>query len=119
LARPPLRATSRDTVDGARASRPAMTRSDSPAARPREISSRSAVDSRSGDRIGSRAGGRFSRFTPGRSRTEISAPPEGAARTAHPPRPVPQFVPAPEPTIAPQGLLDPTDSIEAHVAFTA
>ena len=58
-----LRATSRDNVDGARPSRPAVTRSDSPAARPREISSRSAVDSFSGDRFGSRRGDRFSRFT--------------------------------------------------------
>jgi hypothetical protein len=54
---------------------------------------------------------------PGGSRTEISAPSEGAARTAHPPRRAPHSVPAPEPTIAPQALLDLTDSIEAHVAF--
>jgi hypothetical protein len=35
-----------------------MERSDSPPARPREISSRSTSDSRSGDRLGSRFGGR-------------------------------------------------------------
>jgi hypothetical protein len=39
---PPLRVTSRDTVDGERSSRLAMPRSDSPEDRPREISSRSA-----------------------------------------------------------------------------
>jgi hypothetical protein len=37
-----LRATSRDTVDGARPSRWAITRQELPAARPREISSGSA-----------------------------------------------------------------------------
>jgi hypothetical protein len=42
--RPPLRANSRDTVDAARPSRPAMARSDSPAAIPLEISSRSVRD---------------------------------------------------------------------------
>ena len=45
---PPLRLTSRDTVDGSRSSRRAMHRMDSPAARPREISSRSASDNRVG-----------------------------------------------------------------------
>ncbi len=42
--RPPLRATSRLSVDGARPNRRARTRSDSPAATPREISSRSTRD---------------------------------------------------------------------------
>ncbi len=42
--RPPLPATSRDTVDGARPSRLAITRNDSPRATPREISSRSTSD---------------------------------------------------------------------------
>jgi hypothetical protein len=44
--------SSRDTVDGARLRRPAISRQDSPATTPREISSRSASDSRSGDRRG-------------------------------------------------------------------
>lgn len=39
---PPLRAISRLTVDGARPIARAMTRSDEPAAKPREISSRSS-----------------------------------------------------------------------------
>jgi hypothetical protein len=42
--RPPLRASSRDTVDDARPRRTAITRQASPAATPRLISSRSAAD---------------------------------------------------------------------------
>ena len=49
LLRPPLPATSRDTVDAARPSRCAIARSDSSAANPREISSRSESDNRTGD----------------------------------------------------------------------
>jgi hypothetical protein len=41
--RPPLRASSRDTVDGARPSRRAIARQESPVATPRLISSRSAA----------------------------------------------------------------------------
>jgi hypothetical protein len=48
--RPPLRFTSRVTVDGARPSLAAIPRHDSPAARPREMSSRSASDSCLGER---------------------------------------------------------------------
>ena len=48
-------------VDGARPSRRAIARNDSPPARPREISSRSANDNRNGDRTGSRTGGRRNR----------------------------------------------------------
>ena len=51
--RPPFAATSRHTVDGARPSRRAISLTGSPAASPREISSRSASDSRNGDRRGS------------------------------------------------------------------
>jgi len=43
--------TSRDTVEGARPIRAPIDRNDSPAANPREISSRSSSDSRNGDRI--------------------------------------------------------------------
>ena len=46
---PPLPATSRDTLDAARPSRCAIPRSDSSAANPREISSRSQSDNRCGD----------------------------------------------------------------------
>lgn len=46
-------------VDGARPNRRAIDRNDSPAASPREISSRSPSDNRSGDRFGSGFGGRF------------------------------------------------------------
>jgi hypothetical protein len=46
---PPLRLISRLIVDGARPSRRAMHRTDSPAATPREISSRSSSDNRAGD----------------------------------------------------------------------
>lgn len=53
---PPFAATSRHTVDGARPSWRAIPRIDSPVARPREIPSRSASDSLSGDRRGSRLG---------------------------------------------------------------
>jgi len=42
-------ATSRDTVDGARPRRLAITRHESPASNPREISSRSGSDSRNAD----------------------------------------------------------------------
>jgi hypothetical protein len=42
--------TSRLTVDGARPKRAAIVRSDSPLAKPREISSRSANDNRNGER---------------------------------------------------------------------
>ena len=47
--RPPLAATSLETVDGARPRRWAMWRRDSPPAMPREISSRSTSDSRASD----------------------------------------------------------------------
>jgi hypothetical protein len=53
-----LRATSRDTVDGARPSRRAITRNESPAAIPREISSRSAGVTCSRDRFASTGSGR-------------------------------------------------------------
>jgi hypothetical protein len=53
-----LRITSRETVDGDRPNRHAINRSESPATIPREIYSRSASDSRSGDRLGSALGGR-------------------------------------------------------------
>jgi hypothetical protein len=46
-----LRATSRDTVDGDRPNPTAIARNDRPATRPREISSRSTGDNRSGDRF--------------------------------------------------------------------
>jgi hypothetical protein len=49
-----LRATSRDTVDGDRPNPTAIARNDKPATRPREISSRSTGDNRSGDRFRSR-----------------------------------------------------------------
>ena len=49
-ARPPLRATSRLSFDGARPNRRARTRSDSPAATPREISPRSTRDKCRADR---------------------------------------------------------------------
>jgi hypothetical protein len=96
-----------------------MTRSDSPAARPREISSRSAIDSRSGERIGSRAGGRFSRFTAPvdrvpRSRHLRKEPPQRRTRRDQFRNPFP----LPSRQSLHKGLLDPTDSIEAHVAFT-
>jgi hypothetical protein len=41
--------TSRDTVDGARPNRPAITRNDSSASKPPRIASRSAADNRAGD----------------------------------------------------------------------
>ena len=44
--RPPFEATSRETVDGGRPRPTAIRRSESPARRPREISSRSALESR-------------------------------------------------------------------------
>jgi hypothetical protein len=47
---PPLRATSRLTVEGARASPEAIWRKDRPLTRPREISSRSASVSARSDR---------------------------------------------------------------------
>jgi DNA invertase Pin-like site-specific DNA recombinase len=53
---------SAQSVDGVRSRRPAIERSDSPAARPREISSRSASDNRNGDRVGSRFGRRCRRL---------------------------------------------------------
>jgi hypothetical protein len=65
--RPPLPATSRDTVDGARPSTPAIVRSDRPAARPREISSRSANESRNSHRR--RGTGRIPPVRLSRSRT--------------------------------------------------
>ena len=49
---PPLPATSRDTVDAARPNRCAIARSDSSAAKPREISSRSESDNRCDDHSG-------------------------------------------------------------------
>jgi hypothetical protein len=52
--------TSREIVDGARPSRRAIEQSDAPPARPREISSRSTSDSRSGDRFDSGFRGRSS-----------------------------------------------------------
>ena len=50
LDRPPLPKTSRLTVDGARPRAAAIIRNDSPAASPREISSRSSSDSRTSQR---------------------------------------------------------------------
>jgi hypothetical protein len=47
---PPLRASSRDTVDGARPIVDAIDRIDTPAERPREISSRSSRLSARGER---------------------------------------------------------------------
>jgi hypothetical protein len=58
-----LAATSRHTVDGARPSPLAIPRKDLPAASPREISSRSASDNRSGERSGSRLPGRCNAIT--------------------------------------------------------
>jgi hypothetical protein len=58
-----LPATSRHTVDGARPGPLAIRRNDSPAASPREISSRSASDNRSGERFGSRLAGRCNATT--------------------------------------------------------
>jgi hypothetical protein len=52
--------TSREIVDGTRPSRGAIDRSESPAAKPLEISSRSASDSLSGDRFGAGFGSRCS-----------------------------------------------------------
>jgi hypothetical protein len=57
-----LRATSRTIVDGDLPNRPAIDRRDSPAASPREISSRSRNDNRNGERIGSGATGRRNRW---------------------------------------------------------
>src|SRR5918993_3993120 len=56
--RPPLPATSLLTVDGSRPRRAAITRNDRPAARPREISSRSSTLKRTARRrpAGSRGG---------------------------------------------------------------
>jgi hypothetical protein len=56
--RPPLAATSREIVDGARPNRRAIARNDSPPTNPREISSRSTTDNRNGDRTDSRTGDR-------------------------------------------------------------
>jgi hypothetical protein len=56
-----LAATSRVTVEDARPSRRAIARNDSPPASPREISSRSVIDSRNDERFGSRAAGRRNR----------------------------------------------------------
>ena len=56
-------ATSREIVDGARPSRAAIDRIDSPPASPREISSRSHSDNRNGERTGSGFGTRFNRNT--------------------------------------------------------
>jgi len=53
-----LAATSRDTVEGARPKLTAIPRSDSPAANPRLISSRSVNDNRSGDHSGPGSGRR-------------------------------------------------------------
>ena len=53
--------TSRHTVDAFRPMRSAIVRNDSPAASPREISSRSSSDKRSGDRFRSGGVGRFAR----------------------------------------------------------
>jgi hypothetical protein len=50
---PPFAATSRHTVGGARPGFLGIALTGSPAARAREISSRSASDSLSGDRLGS------------------------------------------------------------------
>jgi hypothetical protein len=61
--RPPFAATSRHTVDAQRPIPRAIARTDRPAARPREISSRSASDSLSGDRRGSRFAGRYNATT--------------------------------------------------------
>jgi hypothetical protein len=58
-----LRTTSRDTVDGDRPNRHAISRNESPATIPREISSRSANDSRNDDRFGSGFGGRWIAIT--------------------------------------------------------
>jgi len=58
-----LAATSRHTVDGARPSPLAIPRNDLPAARPLEISSRSASDNRSGERFGSRPADRCNAMT--------------------------------------------------------
>jgi hypothetical protein len=58
-----LAATSRDTVDGERPKRDAIDRIDSPAANPREISSRSVKDNRNGDRHRGFGAGCFNRFT--------------------------------------------------------
>jgi hypothetical protein len=54
---PPLRATSRLIVEGARPRAAPMARMDLPATRPREISSRSGSESASLDRV--RGGGRM------------------------------------------------------------
>jgi len=61
--RPPFAATSRHTVDAQRPIPRAIARTDRPAARPREISSRSASDSLSGDRRGSHLAGRYNATT--------------------------------------------------------
>jgi hypothetical protein len=61
--RPPFAATSRHTADGARPTVRAIARTGHPAARPREISSRSASDNRNGDRRGSRLAGRYNATT--------------------------------------------------------
>ena len=70
---PPLRVTSRDTVEGARPSRPAILRSDSPAASPREISSRSDSDNLMAARVRSR--GRIPPVSPTYLRIEASERP--------------------------------------------
>jgi hypothetical protein len=53
-----LRTTSRTIVDGDRPNRRAIERRDSPAAKPREISSRSRNDNRNGERGDSTTTGR-------------------------------------------------------------
>jgi hypothetical protein len=55
--------TSREIVDGTRPNRRPIDRSESPAAKPREISSRSASDNLSGDRVGAGFGSRRSALT--------------------------------------------------------
>jgi hypothetical protein len=58
-----LAATSRHTVEGARPSPLAIPRKDLPTASPREISSRSASDNLSGERLGSCLAGRCNAIT--------------------------------------------------------
>jgi len=55
--------TSREIVDSTRPSRRAIDRSESPAAKPLEISSRSASDNLSGDRFGAGFDSRCSALT--------------------------------------------------------
>jgi len=72
--RPPLAATSRDTVDGALPSLRAIQRSDTPWAIPREISSRSANDNRNRHQSAAGAGRRHPAATTG-VRTDDGARP--------------------------------------------